>query len=144
MTKENNVEDRAYKIYSALKVKKPFTYKIGNKLYYIGCAICRECTDEEKGIYEEYRKEFENLCVRVMQNAETLREESLKKIGLIIEEILTFNGSVYCDEDKKNEYKKMCNLLQNITETELKELESQMKDFIIALDFADDKLNKYL
>lgn len=38
----------------------------------------------------------------------------------------------------------MCNLLQNITETELKELESQMKDFIIALDFADDKLNKYL
>ena len=51
MAKENNVEDRAYKIYSALKVKKPFTYKIGNKIYYIGCAICRECTDEEKGIY---------------------------------------------------------------------------------------------
>lgn len=144
MSKENNVENRAYKVYMTLKDKKPFAYQIGDKLYYIGCAICRECTAEEKSIYEEYRKEFENLCVKVVQASKTLQDESFEKIGIIMEKLLTFDGSVYCDAIKKEEYKKMRKLLQNITEAELKELENQMKDFYISLDYADGNAYKYL
>ena len=36
MSIENNVENRAYKVYMTLKDKKPFAYQIGDKLYYIG------------------------------------------------------------------------------------------------------------
>lgn len=133
-----------YTLFNLLKKKVPFIYRIGDTLYYLGCAACRECTADEQKLFEEYQKEYERLCTEIVEHPKCLNADSGVCIADILQRILTLPDSDYCADRERKSNQELIALLNSLDDLTLSDLEKQIRDFVVALDFKDGRFYHYI
>lgn len=133
-----------YTLFDLLKKKEPFIYQIGDTLYYLGCAACRECTADEQKLFEEYQKEHARLCAEIVKHPMCLNPESGVYIADVLQKILTLPDSDYCADREQRSNQKLIALLNSLDAHTLSDLEKQIRDFVVALDFKDGRFYHYI
>ena len=130
----------AYDIFKSLKNGYPFIYKTVNMGYkYIGVAVYRDCTEEEKNLFEDYWKEIN----RIHSLTYTPKEEDVSRLVKIFSKILDFGNSDYNDEQAESCSDKLWKCIQAMNPVELQSLIEQRDFFIEAFDYKDEAFYRH-
>lgn len=131
---------KADDVFKSLKNAYPFIYKTEKMGYkYIGAGVYRDCTENEKELFEEYWKEIR----RIHFLKYTPNKEDVCQLVNILYQILDFGNSEYSDEKAKVCLEKIWECLQPMSLNELQALSEQKEYFLEALDYKDEAFYRH-
>ena len=121
-------------IFKALHDSYPFIYKTEKMGYkYIGSAVYRDCTTDERTLFENYWKEINELHHLTYEP----NEEDVRKLVEILSQILKLDDFEYSDEKAKMCSEKLWKCLQLMSLPELEALSEQREYFLDVVDYKD-------
>lgn len=119
-----------YDVFRELVNAYPFVYRteqLGTK--FMGFAVFRDCTTDEKKMYEEY-------CSKLRSVSDFENYEKSKEYDELIEALVKVEKAVECEPRAYNSEKigeicfELSDGLAKLPQSELKEIDSQYKDFL--------------
>ena len=129
-----------------LRQAHEFIYKIKGEFYVIGATVCRVCTACEKELYSKYESELNNAKEIYKQRSRSdeyyrLQEYEAKGVVCSYNNIINIIKAEYSDQKKKNARVQIETLLQDLNETEIDDIEQQIKHRICVSRYYDrDKI----
>ena len=121
-------------IIKSINMKRPFIYQTTSMGYkYVGMAVFRDCTEEEKTLFEKYWKEINRIHFLTY----TPDEREVGKLVETFSQILKFGDCEHTSERYERSSEEIENAINVIDEEELKSLDNQIKLFIEAFDYKD-------